>query len=203
MAGFLKLVFWLIVGLVVCSAAPEENQPLLWTVYFGIIAFFVILFTAVSVRSEQKKKPRRKVRTAAPPPPAAAPAVPRPAPPSGTVVDIEHDVVTFQLEETDLPNPDGTQRQQLLRSLRYRREPFESWDEDTLSLETAYENGRSTVQVEADGDVIGTVPREYADDLVYAAENDAYSIVKVTVTGGRTGPDGTRAPYGMRLSIRI
>ena len=233
MSGWLDLlwiVFLLVVGWAMCSAAPKENQPILWTIYFGIIAFFVILTIVMSAVQRKKKKkkaqqriariaaasspaatsarpavspdPARTAASAASPAPAAA-ASAAPAQPSGPVVDIEHDIVTFQLDGTDLCNPDGTQRQQVLRSLRYRREPFEDWDEATLTFYATRQEGRNIVQVEADGDVIGIVPQEYADDLVYAADNDEYTIIKVTVTGGRTRPDGTRAPYGMRLSVRI
>lgn len=162
-----------------------------FTVSLAVIAvgFIVIPFWIV----HHLTKPRRRAAA-----PAQQPA-PAPAKPAASPAMRE---CTFRVAGVTFENDDGTSRQEILRHLKFRDEPYAEPDTDlTLDLvETTFED-ELAIEVRLNDYQIGFVPRNKISQVKAALDSCAWSADEYSIYGGLKDEDGSRHPFGCEITI--
>ena len=108
--------------------------------------------------------------------------------------DDDPDVYEYKIVGVTFKNDDGTNRQELLRKIKSREEPFKGFINYSLRV-YSYE-GKTAIAVLANGIMIGNVPKENAENI---AEHMKY-IDKVFVRVF-AGEDGKKYGAVVRLTV--
>ena len=155
-----------------------------------IVGFFVMAVWGVYHVTRPRRRPAASETQAQP---AAAPAA---AP-----VNPLHSV-SFKVAGVSYDNDDGTSRQEILRHLKFRDEPYASPDEDLMLdfIKTEFD-GQLAIEVQINGYQVGFVPRAYIKQVEAAIDSFAWSVDDYAIYGGNIGDDGEKHNYGCNISI--
>lgn len=156
------------------------------TLIGGIV--LAVLFAVLGIR-QLSKKPGGK--DAAPAPAAKAPARPRQAP----------KFVNFSVAGATYQNDDGSDRQTILRHIKFQDAPYVTGDSADVEIAPFTYRGEPAFRVLINGYQIGNVPREKIADVRDAVDHGA-QVSGFQVTGGGKGRDGSNLYYGCDIALR-
>ena len=157
---------------------------------FGAICTAVLIFAWIKMRKKEKAiSPTKAV-----PEKTAMPAEPK----------YEH--IHIKVAGVTFANEDGTNRQQLLRKIKYGKAPFEDNDNLDVALKAQTFTTPDGIEEPAVGVYvyeyqIGFVPKDLIKDVLYALDQPTATITAIDISGGGTH-DGTKYPYGCKVVIR-
>lgn len=203
-----KLLSWFFllcaIGYAYVSITMITTDPGSVAAGFCSAAISFLLFLLLRKGKKQKKtsssgKAATPVNIVAPVRPVETPAPTAPAAPKYEHIHIHVAGVTHT-------NPDGTDRQQLLRKIKYGRSPFEDNNHLDVALTpqtfTAADGSEEpAIGVYVNEIQIGFVPRDLISKVMYALEQPTATITALDIKGGGTH-DGVKYPYGCLVVIR-
>lgn len=133
--------------------------------------------------------------------PAAARPAPRAADPQPAAAPA-YQFVDFHVAGTSFNNDDGTQRQVILRHIKFKDAPYVT-DPEHLNLQiVGYEyEGEPAYKCLVNGYQIGNVPANKVADVAEALKHDDVTISGFDVIGGGMR-NGERMSYGASMALR-
>lgn len=176
---------------VIAAAAGVKIEGLVsklvggWALVCWVLAFMLRGKKAVPAR------PAGETRTK----PAAAAAVPVPKP--------SYKFVSFRVAGVTFANDDGSQRQTILRHIKFNDPPYVTEpDHLEVNIKAAEYKGEPAYQCLVNGYQIGFVPKDRIADVAEAMKHDDVTVTGFRITGGGTSDDGERMSYGCEIGIR-
>lgn len=158
------------------------------------VATIVLIFWSLHhlTRPRQRRAPAPQ-QPSAPASPATAGAS-APADPSPGA--------SFRVAGVTFDNDDGSSRQDILRHIKFRDNPYASPDEDILVdfVESDY-NGELALAVTLNGYQVGFVPRTMIRKVKAALDSHAWTVDSCTIYGGSTDGAGEKHSFGCEISI--
>lgn len=130
--------------------------------------------------------------------PAAAPraADPQPAKPS-------YKFISFRVAGVTFANDDGTQRQKILRAIKFNDPPYVTEPNNLeINIKSTEYDGQQAFACLVNGYQIGFVPKDRIGDVAEAMEHDDVTVTGFRVTGGGKSSDGEQLSYGCEMGIR-
>ena len=109
---------------------------------------------------------------------------------------------TFRVAGVTFENDDGENRQEILRHLKFRDEPYAEPDTDlTLDLvETTFED-ELAIEVHINDYQIGFVPRNKVNEVKSAMDSYAWTVDKCNIYGGSIDSTEEKHSYGCEITI--
>ena len=157
------------------------------------VALFVLLtlvgIWGFSSKKPKQRKPKEKQSRVLPPEKPAA------APPK------EFEFVGFRVAGVTYSNDDGTDRQTILRHIKFHDAPYMPDDSPTIEIKRSVFNGETAFRILVNGYQIGFVPRDKIAAVDHAIERDG-QICDFQVIGGGRNEDGEEISFGCMISIR-
>ena len=185
---FPGIIFILLAALFVAAGIREGGSILIGGAALGA------LFLFLAVRSFAKKaKNAPIVHQDAP-----APAVPAtPAQPAKQ----KYNYVNFRVAGVTFKNEDGSDRQTILRHIKFQDPPYIT-DPDNVDIEIKHfeYQGEPAYRCVVNGYTIGNVPKAQVQEVTDAIEHGAI-VSGFNVTGGGT-KDGEKLNYGCDIALR-
>lgn len=190
--NFLGVLFLLLAAGCMISAAAQGGQNAL----IGGIAVGLI-FVWLAVRSFRQAKPLRKAQQKS----APAAQSQRPAPQLTKLPDppvSPYRFYSFKVKGVTFQNDDGTDRQTILRHLKFMDPPYipEGQQTAALGFEPFTFEGSPALRITVNGYCIGTVPRENVQEVSDILRRPDMSAA-YNIYGGRDGHS-----YGCEVSLR-
>ena len=160
-------------------------------VIIGLLVLALWLFISAA-RPPKRQRPAQQQQPAQPSPAPArtsAPADPFPS-------------VTFKVAGVTFDNDDGSSRQDILRHIKFRDDPYATPDEDILVdfVESDY-NGELALEVTLNGYQVGFVPRPMIRKVKAAMDSHAWTVDSLSIYGGSTDDTGEKHSYGCEISL--
>ena len=109
--------------------------------------------------------------------------------------------ITIRVAGVTFANEDGSDRQRILRKIKFGDAPFEDNDNLDVQLESYSYRGEPAIRVLVEGHQIGNVPREQIAEVQRAMTQPGTQITAFEVVGGGE-MDGERLSYGARITLR-
>ena len=98
-------------------------------------------------------------------------------------------------------NDDGTDRQQLLRKIKFGDAPFEDNAHLDVQLQSYRYEGQPAIRVMVNGYQIGNVPKDQVAEVQQALQQPGAAITAFDVKGGGT-VNGEKLSYGALIVVR-
>ena len=134
--------------------------------------------------------------------PAAAQAAPRAANPQPAKPSYKF--ISFRVAGVTFANDDGTQRQKILRAIKFNDPPYVTEPNNLeINIKSTEYDGQQAFACLVNGYQIGFVPKDRISDVAEAMEHDDVTVTGFRVTGGGTAPDGEKRSYGAEIGIRF
>lgn len=110
--------------------------------------------------------------------------------------------LTFHVAGVTFDNEDGTNRQDILRAIRFGDEPYAapSGFNDVQIIDTFYD-GELAYEVHVNDYQIGYVPKSKISQVEKAMSSSACTVDQFEVIGGGTDEDGNRLNYGATVTM--
>lgn len=108
---------------------------------------------------------------------------------------------TIRVVGVTFDNEDGTNRQQILRHIRFRDPPFDN-NEPFVEIRPYDYHGEDAIEVLVEDQVIGNIPRGKVQEIM--KDFDKYDgITAIDIIGGGEDEYGDRLKYGAEITIRF
>lgn len=120
--------------------------------------------------------------------------------PAETPITAAYEFVTVKLAGVTFKNDDGTERQQILRALKFHDAPYNT-EIDVSIKEYQFDNERA-YGVYLNDTQIGNIPRHLIQ-FIYDNFQRIESISSITAYGGGRDADGKPKSYGAEITIRL
>lgn len=127
-------------------------------------------------------------------------STPQPTPPTETPSTAAYEFVTVKLAGVTFKNDDGTERQPILRALKFHDAPYDT--EIDVSIKEYQFNNERAYGVYLNDVQIGNIPRHLIQ-FVYDNFQRIESISNITAYGGGRDADGKPKSYGAEITIRL
>ena len=185
---FPGIIFLLLAALFVAAGIREGGSILIGGAALGALFLFLAVRSFV-----RKAKNAPAVRRDAPAP--AAPA--KPAQPARQ----EYQFVNFKVAGVTFKNEDGSDRQTILRHIKFQDPPYIT-DPDNVDIEIKHfeYQGEPAFRCVVNGYTIGNVPKAQVQEVADAIEHGAV-VSGFHVTGGGS-MDGEKIRYGCDIALR-
>ena len=140
------------------------------------------------------------------PKPRPGSAAPQQAPARSATPQREHTdtlkELTFHVAGVTFDNEDGTNRQKILRALRFGDEPYAapSGLNDVQIIDTFYD-GELAYEVHVNDYQIGYVPKKLIPQVKAAMDTCTCTADQIEFIGGGTDEDGNRRSYGAIVTL--
>ena len=157
----------------------------------GILAFALVIWSANRL-SNPKPRPGSAAQQQAPA---------RSATPQREHTDTLKEL-TFHVAGVTFDNEDGTNRQKILRALRFGDEPYAapSGLNDVQIIDTFYD-GELAYEVHVNDYQIGYVPKKLIPQVKAAMDTCTCTADQIEFIGGGTDEDGNRRSYGAIVTL--
>lgn len=188
MKKYLPVVLFLFLALIFAAAGLRGDETSVRVGGLVVAALFV--FLAYRRYAKLKKEAA---------PPAAAPdPVPQPAPAADSRPRFEH--LQFTVAGVTFKNDDGSDRQTILRHLRFGDAPYARGDSFEVSLEPYDYQGSPAVRVLVNGYQVGNAPHDKVPAVLDFIKSKA-EVSAVDIYGGGT-KNGEKLSYGCQITLR-
>lgn len=112
----------------------------------------------------------------------------------------KYEFITYRIAGVTFNNEDGSNRQNILRHIKFRDPPFDSETFNIIFDEYEYD-GEPAIRVIIQGVTIGNLPKE--DVGTFLTKKNAFNAVTdLTIVGGGLDDSGMRLSYGARIIVR-
>ncbi len=110
--------------------------------------------------------------------------------------------VTFRVAGVTFDNDDGSSRQEILRHLRFRDEPYVDEDAELMVnfVESEYE-GQLAIEVWINDYQVGHVPKSKISQVKAAMDSHAWTVDSCSIYGGSRDESGEKHSYGCEISL--
>ncbi len=126
-------------------------------------------------------------------------STPEPAPEPKPVIP-QYTHIHFNLAGTT-HDTDGVSRQTLIRKIKLGKPPFEDRNAVQVGFNETSFNGEPAVQCMVNGIMIGWVPKNKINDVLFAMDQKNCKVSAFDVVGGKT-VNGERLNYGIEVTVR-
>lgn len=152
------------------------------------------LFVFLGLRKLKTIKPESQTLRTASPAPIQRAAAPQPPKPS-------YYFVNFSVAGTTYKNDDGTERQVILRHLKFQDLPYAADDNYDVQIQPYEYKGKPAYKCVVNGYMVGNVPAVVIPQVEEAMRHDDVAVTGFDITGGGTS-DGKKLFYGCDIALR-
>lgn len=191
---FFAVLFFFLAGACLVAGFKQGGNALLGG------AAVAALFAFLGIRQLTKGRAAAPARPAAAPDPqpASAPA-PEPAPTQDKPAEQYH-FVRFRVAGVTYKNDDRTDRQVILRHIKFRDEPYVTGDSVDIHIQSFDYQGEPAYKVLVNDYQIGFVPKDKVQEVRDAIDSGA-TVSAFDITGGGTS-GGEKLSYGCEIILR-
>lgn len=113
----------------------------------------------------------------------------------------QYHFVKFKVAGTTYKNDDGSDRQDILRHIKFKDAPYVTGDSMDVHIQPYEHEGKTAYKCLVNGYMIGNVPKDQVAEVSEAMQHDDTAVSGFEVTGGGIR-NGEKINYGCLIALR-